>query len=120
VAGDTTKLIPPPPRGPRWIDLALAAVAGALLTLLVIGGFVLGNVRSLAPASNAPSPTSSESASSSIAIRTSTPPPSTEAPTLAPTAAPTTAAPTTAPPTATSTPAGTTTLRPSPQPTKTP
>jgi hypothetical protein len=34
---DTTKIIPPPRRGPRWVDLILAAVAGGLLTLLLIG-----------------------------------------------------------------------------------
>ena len=27
---DTTKIIPPPRQGPRWIDLILAAVAGGL------------------------------------------------------------------------------------------
>ena len=42
-SADTTKIIPPPRRGPRAIDLVLAAVAGSLITVLAIVVLFLGN-----------------------------------------------------------------------------
>ena len=61
---DTTKIIPPPQRrGPRWIDLILAAVAGGLLTLLLIGVIVNGGIPRFGGGSPSPSPSPSASAS---------------------------------------------------------
>ena len=74
---DTTKIIPPPRRGPRWVDLILAAVAGMLLTLLLIGLLVGGGLSRLAGATASPSPSPSPSASPSpsptLQIRTAAP-----------------------------------------------
>jgi len=68
---DTTKIIPPPRRGPRWIDLILAAVAGGLLMLLLIGVMLNGGFSRFAgtSASPSPSPTASRSAFPSITIQ---------------------------------------------------
>src|SRR5438128_11947933 len=93
--GDTTKIIPPPRRGPRWIDLALAAVAGSLVTVLVLAllFFATQGSRVLPSASSAsPSATSSPSelATSSPAQTTrpttaaTTPPTDSPAPTPPP------------------------------------
>jgi hypothetical protein len=118
---DTTKLIPPPRRGPRWIDLVLAAVAGALLVLVVLGVLTRFPAR-LAGATPSPSltasPSSTSSPSPSITIVIQTAAPTTEAPSATPSPAPTTApptpAPTTPPPTGTPRPTNT------PNPTKSP
>ena len=117
---DTTKIIPPPRRGPRWIDLILAAVAGGLLTLLLIGVLLGGGLSRLAGTTASPSPSAERrltSPSATIQIRTAAP--TTAAPSPS-TAAPTTAAPTTAAPTATATAAPTNTAAPTPPRTNTP
>ena len=116
---DTTKIIPPSRRGPRWIDLILAAVAGGLLTLLLIGVLLGGGLSRFAGTSSSPSrsasPSASPSPSTTIQIRTAAP--ATEAPpSPTPTAAPTTATPTVAPTTGAPTPPRNNT----PAPTKTP
>jgi hypothetical protein len=109
---DTTRIVTPPPRrGPRWIDLILAAVAGSLLTLLLIGVILGGGLTRLAGTSASPTPSPSVPASPSptIQIRTAVPttptpspsPTATATPTVAPTTAAPTAAPTTVAPTAT-------------------
>jgi hypothetical protein len=121
---DTTKIIPPPQRGTRWIDLILAALAGALLTLLLIGVLLSGGVARFAGSSASPSPSASSAPSPSVTIQIRTVAPTSEAPsptprpTLSstPSAAPTTAAPTVAPTSAAPTPSRTNT----PAPTKTP
>jgi len=35
MGSDTTKILPPPRRGPRWVDLVLAAVVGSLATVVL-------------------------------------------------------------------------------------
>jgi hypothetical protein len=106
---DTTKIIPPPRRGPRWIDLILAALAGGLLTLLLIGVILGGGLSRLNGASASPSPSPSPSAASpspSATVQIRTAAPTTAAPTqttstpgtVAPTATQSTPQPTTTPP----------------------
>src|SRR6185503_10224553 len=79
-AGDTTKIIPPPRRGPRGVDLLLAAVAGSLVTVLAIVVLFLGNRAQVLPTSSSPSPSASASASASptstirISVPTTAPP----------------------------------------------
>jgi len=106
---DTTKIIPPPRQGPRWIDLILAAVAGGLVTLLLIGILFTGGLSRFAGASASPSASVSPSPTITIQVRTAAP--TTEAPSVAPSHTPT-AAPTTAAPTPT--------RSATPRPTKTP
>src|SRR5256885_13176992 len=77
---DRTKIIPPPRQGPRWIDLILAAVAGGLVTLLLIGVVLGGGLSRFAGASASPSPSASVSASPTITIQSRTAAPTTEAP----------------------------------------
>jgi cytoskeletal protein RodZ len=92
-SGDTTKIIPPPRRGPKTVDLVLAAVAGSLLTLLVIGVLYLGNQQArVLQTTSTPSPTASASASTSpsasarVTVAPTTAPSETPAPSTAPTA----------------------------------
>jgi len=104
---DTTKIIPPPSRGgPRWIDLVLAAVAGGLLTLLLIGVLITGGLSRFAGTSASPTP-ASPIPSLTLQIRTAAP--TTEAP-----------SPTAARPTATPAPTRTTPAPTTPRPTNTP
>ncbi len=121
---DTTRIIPPPRRGPKSVDLVLAAVAGSLLTLLLVGFLFLGNQQARAlQASDTPSPSASASTSMTPAATvrvttapTSAPPSDTPAATTAATTAPTTTPVLT--PVPTRTPAPTTV--PTTAPTKTP
>ena len=117
---DITKIIPPPRHGPRWVDLLLAAVAGGLLTLLLIGVLMGGGLSRFAGTTNSPSPSVSASASPLPSVTVQTAAPTTQAPTATP--SPTrTAAPGTAKPTVTPTTAPPTTPRTNnPAPTKTP
>ena len=94
---DTTKIIPPPRHGPRWIDLILAAVAGGLVTLLLVGVVLGGGLSRFAGASASPSPSASVSASPTITIQIRTAAPTTEPPSATPSPTPT-AAPTSATP----------------------
>jgi len=87
---DTTKIIPPPRRGPRWIDLILAAVAGGLVTLLLVGVLFTGGFSRFAGASASPSPSASVSASPTITIQIRTAAPTTEGPSATPSATPST------------------------------
>lgn len=106
---DTTKIIPPPLRGgPRWIDLVLAAVAGGLLTLLLIGVLITGGRSRFAGTSASPTP-ASPIPSLTLQIRTAAP--TTEAPSPTPTAARSTATPA---------PTRTTPVPTTPRPTNTP
>src|SRR5207253_10542603 len=81
---DTTKIIPPPRHGPRWIDLILAAVAGGLVTLLLIGVALGGGLSRFAGASASPSPSASVSVSPTTTTQIRTAAPTTEAPSPAP------------------------------------
>ena len=98
-SGDTTKVIPPPRRGPRYVDLALAAVAGSLATVLVIGVLFLGSqrVQVLPSASSSATPSASASSSASASfspIQINTPTPvATPVPTPVPTQTPRNTAP---------------------------
>ena len=120
MSGDTTKIIPPQRRGPRYVDLVLAAIAGSLATVLVIALLFLGNSRfGILPASSSPSPSASASASpsASLSIRIVT---QTPTPTEAPSTPQATTAPPASTPPRTSPPGQRTTATPTPIPTKTP
>lgn len=122
-SGDTTKIIPPPRRGPRWIDLALAAVAGSLFTIVAIALLFLGNQGAhLLPSAASPSPSASalpSLSSAPAATARASAAPTTAAPTDTPAA--TTAAPTVTPQPATTRPATPApTIAPTAAPTRTP
>lgn len=111
-SGNTTKIVPPPRRGPKTIDLVLAAVAGSLLTLLAIGVLYLGNQQArVLQSTSTPSPT----ASAPISL----PPVATARITIAPSSAPPTDTPA-ATPAETPTPVLTPVLTPVPTRTPTP
>src|SRR5207247_5488278 len=88
---DTTKIIPPPRQGPRWVDLILAAVAGGLVTLLLIGVMFTGGFSRFAGATASPSPSASVSPSPTNTIQVRTAAPTTEAPSTTPSPTPTAA-----------------------------